>query len=271
MMMRTYGVHLSFSSFMSLPLLLSSLSPFSFPSSPLPLSLTLSSSSCPLLLLRSLACSSHLLPHSFLSLSLLSPFLIFFPPLVSPPTHLPPPPPPQLAEMRAEYQRENEDILDNIRQIAKEVQLQALVMDHFIPLEYQVTISTPCHTLSTAQMRFCRWWLLMCAPPPFPSHLVWPRQTVLHDHAEWQEDTGEWHVVSTVQPNLQCTHSYVLNTSLHNADPRVQFKHRLRDMYIHTLYTYIRTLYANCTFTLNTEPIYITRVCMMCWRLVLWH
>ena len=53
--------------------------------------------------------------------------------------------PPQLAEMRAEYQRENEDILDNIRQIAKEVQLQALVMDHFIPLEYQVTKQ---HTLS---------------------------------------------------------------------------------------------------------------------------
>ena len=63
----------------------------------------------------------------------------------------------------------------------------------------------------------------MCAPPSFPSHLVWPRQTVLHDHAEWQEDTGEWHVVSTVQHNLQCMHSYVLDTSLHNADPHVQF------------------------------------------------
>lgn len=62
-----------------------------------------------------------------------------------PSTLLTPLPPPQLAEMRAEYQRENEDILDNIRQIAKEVQLQALVMDHFIPLEYQVTKQ---HTLS---------------------------------------------------------------------------------------------------------------------------
>lgn len=92
----------------------------------------------------SLACLLLSSPPSFLPLS---PFSLphFFPPLISPPTHLPPPPPPQLAEMRAEYQRENEDILDNIRQIAKEVQLQALVMDHFIPLEYQVTKQ---HTLS---------------------------------------------------------------------------------------------------------------------------
>ena len=44
--------------------------------------------------------------------------------------------------MRAEYQRENEDILDNIRQLVKEVQLQALTMDHFIPQEYQVGRST---------------------------------------------------------------------------------------------------------------------------------
>ena len=124
--------------------------------------------------------STSSISHSFLLLvpsfapSSLSTFSLphFFPPLVSPPTHLPPPPPPQLAEMRAEYQRENEDILDNIRQIAKEVQLQALVMDHFIPLEYQVTKQ---HTLS--HIECCTNEVLQVVTPhvcpsPFPSHLV---------------------------------------------------------------------------------------------------
>lgn len=133
------------------------------PSAP-PISLLLPSSSLPLLLPLSLLPSSH-----------------------------------QLAEMRVEYQRENEDILDNIRQIAKEVQLQALTMDYFIPQEYQVGNSTTHCCKSLAYLRPCRSRHDMCYPLPTPCTYVcvYP-QTVLHDHAEWHEDTGEWHVVGAV-------------------------------------------------------------------------
>ena len=143
MMMRTYCVHLSSPPSCPSPCSFLLCPPFPF----LPLHfLYLSLFPPPCALFCSFArllapLISSLIPSSLSTFSLPH----FFPPLVSPPTHLPPPPPPQLAEMRAEYQRENEDILDNIRQIAKEVQLQALVMDHFIPLEYQVTKQ---HTLS---------------------------------------------------------------------------------------------------------------------------
>ena len=40
--------------------------------------------------------------------------------------------------MRAEYQRENEEVLENIRQLAKEVKLYTLYINYFIPSEYQV-------------------------------------------------------------------------------------------------------------------------------------
>lgn len=152
----------SLSSFLSLTLLLPSLTPF--------LSLPLSHSFLLLVpsFAPSLACLLLSSPPSFLPLSPFS--LPHFPshPLpfhthASPPLpslipsfpRLPSHTPPQLAEMRAEYQRENEDILDNIRQIAKEVRLQALVMDHSIPLEYQVTNSTH-SALSASQMRSYR-------------------------------------------------------------------------------------------------------------------
>ena len=81
-------------------------------------------------------------------------------PPLSPPLSLlsAPPSSHQLAEMRIEYQRENEDILDNIRQIAKEVQLQALTMDYFIPQEYQVANSTALIAASLLLMylRLCK-------------------------------------------------------------------------------------------------------------------
>jgi hypothetical protein len=39
--------------------------------------------------------------------------------------------------MKAETQRENEEVLDMIREVNKAVKLQTLVMDSYIPEEYQ--------------------------------------------------------------------------------------------------------------------------------------
>ena len=38
--------------------------------------------------------------------------------------------------------------------------------------------------------------------------MCWHPQTVLHDHAEWHEDTGEWHVVGAVP--LQTYDAHIL-------------------------------------------------------------
>ena len=58
--------------------------------------------------------------------------------------------------MKAEYQRENEEMLDTIRQLSREVKLQTLVIDSCIPKDYQ---------------------------------------ELLERNASWHEDTGEWHMV----------------------------------------------------------------------------
>ena len=62
----------------------------------------------------------------------------------------------QIADMRAEFQHENEEMLETIRQLSREVKLQALVIDSSIPKEYQ---------------------------------------ELLEGHASWHEETGEWHMV----------------------------------------------------------------------------
>ena len=62
----------------------------------------------------------------------------------------------QIADMRAEFQRENREMLETIRQLSGEVQLKALVIDSFIPQEYQ---------------------------------------ELLESHAVWHEENGEWHMV----------------------------------------------------------------------------
>ncbi len=58
--------------------------------------------------------------------------------------------------MRAESQQENESMLEAIRELNKELQLQSLIMDRYIPEDYQ---------------------------------------TQLEAHSTWSEDTGEWHMV----------------------------------------------------------------------------
>lgn len=65
----------------------------------------------------------------------------------------------QIADMKAESQRENEDLLDMIRELSKEVKLQTLVINTNVPPEYQKD---------------------------------------LEDHVEWHEETEEWHMVGNI-------------------------------------------------------------------------
>ena len=46
----------------------------------------------------------------------------------------------ELADVQADQQREMEGLLDNVRQLTRDLRLQMLVIDAFIPPEYQVHI-----------------------------------------------------------------------------------------------------------------------------------
>ena len=43
-----------------------------------------------------------------------------------------------MSDLRQEHQREIEGLLDNIRELEKEFQLHSMIIDSFIPQEYQV-------------------------------------------------------------------------------------------------------------------------------------
>ncbi len=43
-----------------------------------------------------------------------------------------------MADLETEHQREMEGLLDNVRELSKELRLQMLVIDSFIPKHYQV-------------------------------------------------------------------------------------------------------------------------------------
>ena len=62
----------------------------------------------------------------------------------------------QIADMQAEFQQENEQLLETIRELEREVNLQQLIMNSYIPEEYQKQ---------------------------------------LESYSVWNEDTGEWHMV----------------------------------------------------------------------------
>ena len=50
----------------------------------------------------------------------------------------------ELADLQADQQREMEGLLDNVRQLTRDLRLQMLVIDAFIPPEYQVNFpNTP--------------------------------------------------------------------------------------------------------------------------------
>ena len=61
--------------------------------------------------------------------------------------------------MKVEAQRENEDLLDMIRELSKEVKLQTLIINMNVPQDYQKN---------------------------------------LEENVEWHEETGEWHMVSNI-------------------------------------------------------------------------
>lgn len=46
----------------------------------------------------------------------------------------------ELGDMQAEHQREMEALLESVRHLSREHKLHQLIIDSFIPLEYQVTI-----------------------------------------------------------------------------------------------------------------------------------
>ena len=44
-----------------------------------------------------------------------------------------------MADLQQEHQREIEGLLENIRQLSRELRLQMLIIDNFIPPDYQVS------------------------------------------------------------------------------------------------------------------------------------
>ena len=44
-----------------------------------------------------------------------------------------------MADLQQEHQREIEGLLENIRQLSRELSLQMLIIDNFIPQDYQVS------------------------------------------------------------------------------------------------------------------------------------
>lgn len=49
---------------------------------------------------------------------------------------------PQMADLQQEHQREIEGLLENIRQLSRELRLQMLIIDNFIPQDYQVQMGS---------------------------------------------------------------------------------------------------------------------------------
>lgn len=54
----------------------------------------------------------------------------------------------QMADLQQEHHREIEGLLENIRQLSRELRLQMLIIDNFIPQEYQVWIYAHARALS---------------------------------------------------------------------------------------------------------------------------
>lgn len=57
-----------------------------------------------------------------------------------------------MADLQQEHHREIEGLLENIRQLSRELRLQMLIIDNFIPQEYQVCMCT--HICSSMSLIF---------------------------------------------------------------------------------------------------------------------
>lgn len=58
-----------------------------------------------------------------------------------------------MADLQQEHHREIEGLLENIRQLSRELRLQMLIIDNFIPQEYQVRLyARVCACISIARI-----------------------------------------------------------------------------------------------------------------------
>ncbi|MGH0137416.1 UNVERIFIED_CONTAM: hypothetical protein FKN15_064145 [Acipenser sinensis] len=77
----------------------------------------------------------------------------------------------EMADLQQEHQREIEGLLENIRQLSQELRLQMLIIDNFIPQEYQEMIENYVHWNEDIG----EWQLEM-----------------IENYVHWNEDIGEW-------------------------------------------------------------------------------
>ncbi len=66
----------------------------------------------------------------------------------------------QMADLQQEHHREIEGLLENIRQLSRELRLQMLIIDNFIPQEYQVWIHA--HACALAGKTLHKPFILYC-------------------------------------------------------------------------------------------------------------
>lgn len=59
-----------------------------------------------------------------------------------------------MADLQQEHHREIEGLLENIRQLSRELRLQMLIIDNFIPQEYQVGSYSVCSTIAPCDFQY---------------------------------------------------------------------------------------------------------------------
>jgi kinesin family protein 3/17 len=84
----------------------------------------------------------------------------------------------EVDDMRQEHQRLMEQLLEGVRQLNKELKLATLIVDEYIPTQYQVP------TLKQAY--------LFCFLVDFPILFFILVQEIIEQHVNWSEEYGEW-------------------------------------------------------------------------------
>jgi len=79
----------------------------------------------------------------------------------------------EVNDMRQEHQRLMEQLLEGVRQLNKELKLATLIVDEYIPTQYQVLI------LGTCCFRFYFYCFIIA-------------QEIIEQHVNWSEEYGEW-------------------------------------------------------------------------------
>ena len=94
-----------------------------------------------------------------------------------------------MADVQAEQQREMEGLLDNVRQLTRDLRLQMLIIDAFIPPEYQVQkirmgkrIQKHCFNNSIAKV----------FENLFSFMIYYFVQAITEENVQWNEEIGEW-------------------------------------------------------------------------------